>query len=107
THVEDDFLDPRAGEEVLHAQIAHERRGDLRAVAFAKAGRHGQALSSCSPQRRQVRPAWPSSRRRWPTRVGLLQRPQMGSTFETWIDASFSTMPPGCCTPRGFVWRFT
>src|SRR5579875_1169809 len=47
------------------------------------------------------------SSRRVPTRVGLLQRPQMGSTFDAWIDASFSTMPPGLCTPRGFVCRFT
>src|SRR5262249_30450026 len=104
-HVEDDLLEPRHGEHVRASELAHERGNDLAPVAFAQAGRHRQA--SRSPQRLQMRCTSPPESRRLPTRVGLLQRPHMGRTFERWIDASFSWMPPGCWTPRGFTCRFT
>src|SRR5438876_225825 len=94
-HVEDDLLEPRHGERVLVAELAHERRDDLLFVSFLQARRHVYTLSMSSPQRRHTRAARPFSRRRRPTRAGLLQRPQMGNTLERWIDASFSTIPPG------------
>src|SRR5207244_1144836 len=105
-HVEDDLLEPRHGERVAVAELAHERRDDLLCVPLTQSRRHAvHTLSISSPQRRQTRAARPSSRRRRPTRAGLLQRPQMGSTFERWIEASFSTIPPGLWAPRGTVPR--
>src|SRR5206468_4302236 len=106
-HVEHDLLQAWHGQRVLEAEVAHERRGDLGAVALAQAGGHAHSPPSGSPQRRQMRSPRPSGSRRWPTRVGLLHLAQMGTTLERWIDASFSWMPPGCCTPRGFTCRFT
>src|SRR5581483_9879231 len=98
----------RDGELVLARQLPHERGNDLATIALAKAGRgFCHQLPSGSPQRLQRRCVSPSFRRRCPTRVGLLQRPQIGSTFDRWSDASFSWIPPGCCTPRGFTCRFT
>src|SRR5439155_278561 len=106
-HVEHDLLEARHGHRVRDAEVAHERGGDLAAVALAQAGGHAHSPPSGSPQRRQTRSPWPSASRRCPTRVGMLHLGQMGTTLERWIDASFSWMPPGCWTPRGFTCRFT
>src|SRR5262245_1683686 len=106
-HVEDDLLETRDRHGVRVAEFAHQCGSDLGAVPFAQPGRHAHPCSSVSPQRRHTRTPRPSSRRRWPIRAGLLHRPQRSTTLEAWSDASFSTMPPCCWTPRGFTWRFT
>src|SRR6476620_12175481 len=51
-------------------------------------------LSNDALQCLQLRVLVPSGRTAWPMRVCLLQLPQTTMTLETWIAASFSTMPP-------------
>ena len=70
-------------------------------------GRHPRTLPKPWPQRRQMRAFCPSARILYPTRTGALHGSHMIMTLETWIEASFSTMPPGCCALRGLAWRLT
>src|SRR5208282_2241274 len=66
-----------------------------------------QSLPMVSPQRRQTRVLAPSAAVLRPTRTGALHRSQKIMTFEMSIGASFSTIPPGLCAPRGLLCRLT
>src|SRR5215469_6616355 len=63
-------------------------------------------LSSVALQCRQLRIFEPSGKMVWPTRVCLPQLGQRTITFETWMPASFSIIPPlTFFEGLGCVWR--
>src|SRR5262245_42253405 len=104
-HVHDDLLQPRHLERVLVLELVHQLRADVLRIEFLQTGRHGVHRSIISPDRRATRTLRPSTVLK-PPRVGLFSLGSTWATLETWIDASFSTMPPGW-PGRGAVWRFT
>src|SRR4029077_6682786 len=111
----------RHGHDILPAEMLHQRRYGLFSVFVLQSTLHclrfpllllipftsPDYLSSDALQCLQLRVLVPSGRTAWPMRVCLLQLPQTTMTLETWIAASFSTMPPLMfLVGFGRVWRF-
>src|SRR4051812_11237459 len=109
THVERDLLDARHLHDRLQAELLLERRTDLVLVLLL----HARHVGLCG--RHYLSISWPQAgflqtRTRIvlsftvfvtvPTRVACLHVGQTTITFDTWIAAGFSMMPPGMiCGP--------
>src|SRR5215213_2377702 len=106
THVDDDLHDARDLHDVPVAELLLQSAPDLVAVALLEPRRdrlrgHPRGSHHSSfPLRREIRTRLPSSVVVLPTRAGLPSE-STTITLDTWIGASWVTIPPDCA-PRWF-----
>src|SRR5262249_27530828 len=109
-HVEDDLLDARYRHRVVDPELLPERGGDLLRVFLFQSCCHLffvlRLQARTAPLFFATRSGLPSASRRRPTRVRTLRSGSTSITFEMWIAASLSEMPPAMFFEGfGRVWR--
>src|SRR5690606_31354772 len=103
-HVDDHLRDLRDGHHVGVPELLHQGRRRLVGIALLQPTH----LSITPPLLRLIRTFRPSSSVWKPTRVPLPASGSHSITFDAWMDASCSTMPPWMLRwGLGLVWRFT
>src|SRR6266702_1424025 len=94
-HVDDHFPQTGHRHDVRVAPLLHQAGDDLLHVVFLDPCAHDRAhLSRTSPLRRPTRTLRPSARVLAPIRVRLSSSEETIITFETWMGASRSAIPP-------------